>query len=111
MFLGGQAHKVDEAGKLGDSTVAKTIDTVLNNMVSQKAERRAFLLICDKILLYRTNKLADWSENDLTTTFTFLNEKLNRLITVQDKDEGNLLLMFDIIFRMVFIDYGIVGFR
>ena len=35
-----------------------------------------------------------------------INDRLSRLLTVREKDDSNLVLMFDILFRFLAVDFG-----
>jgi hypothetical protein len=47
-----------------------------------------------------------WSEAELAPIDTLINDRLSRLLTVREKDDGNLLLMCDILFRFLSVDLG-----
>ena len=49
---------------------------------------------------------SQWSEGELAPIVNMINDRLSRLLTVREKDDSNLVLMFDILFRFLAVDYG-----
>lgn len=49
---------------------------------------------------------AQWGESELTPVIYMINDRLSRVLTARERDESNLVLMADILFRFMAIDIG-----
>jgi len=99
-----EQFRLGDPNRKVDTELSRTVDDILNALLHSKKpkERQVYLSITNRMGFSRKNKISkQWSENEVVGLLSLLNEKLTRVVNIQETDEDNLVFLFDIIFNLV----------